>query len=502
MSRKKSSLQNLWWGILGNVITSIVAIIIPRLFIVNYGSEVNGLLASIRQIYVYLALLEVGIGDAAVVALYGPIAKRDYQSVNEIMSATNHYYKRIGVIYGALVVALGAVYPLTLDTTISYSVCCLVIILQGSGSVISYMVQGKYNMLLRVDNRNYVTTNLGTVTSVLTDLVRIILLMNGKSIVEVQATYLVFNLVKMVFVSWYIKKNYTWLDLSVQPNYKALSKSKSVFVHQISSLVFNHTDVLILTFTCGLKTVSLYSMYATIYGMVVNIITITSNSVQSALGQIFNSDRKKYLELQEAFEVYYLCLVFSLVTIATIFALPFVSLYTAGADMNYVDWRLPLLFSIYQLLNYGRASSNQILGFSGVFKETQWRAILEAVINLVVSFVCVFKFGIYGVLFGTIAALLYRSNDIILYANCKVMQRSAWPTYRRWIVDFVLFTGLVFIFTNIPMNLNSYIALFAHAVWVSIVICAAYFIINTVLEKPARTVAWNYLSQMNPLRKK
>ena len=234
MSRKKSSLQNLWWGILGNVITSIVAIIIPRLFIVNYGSEVNGLLASIRQIYVYLALLEVGIGDAAVVALYGPIAKRDYQSVNEIMSATNYYYKRIGVIYGALVLALGAVYPLMLDTTISYSVCCLVIILQGSGSVISYMVQGKYNMLLRVDNRNYVTTNLGTVTSVLTDLVRIILLMNGKSIVEVQATYLVFNLVKMVFVSWYIKKNYTWLDLSVQPNYKALSKSKSVFVHQIS----------------------------------------------------------------------------------------------------------------------------------------------------------------------------------------------------------------------------------------------------------------------------
>ena len=46
-------------------------------------------------------------------------------------------------------------------------------------SVISYLVQGKYNMLLRVDNRNYVTTNLGTVTSVLTDASRIIFIITG-----------------------------------------------------------------------------------------------------------------------------------------------------------------------------------------------------------------------------------------------------------------------------------------------------------------------------------
>lgn len=78
MSRKRNSMNNFIWGILGNIITSIVAIIIPRLFIVNYGSEVNGLLSSIRQIYVYLALLEVGVGDASVVALYGPIGNEDH----------------------------------------------------------------------------------------------------------------------------------------------------------------------------------------------------------------------------------------------------------------------------------------------------------------------------------------------------------------------------------------------------------------------------------------
>lgn len=83
MSRKRNSMNNFIWGILGNIITSIVAIIIPRLFIVNYGSEVNGLLSSIRQIYVYLALLEVGVGDASVVALYGPIGNEDHLAANK-----------------------------------------------------------------------------------------------------------------------------------------------------------------------------------------------------------------------------------------------------------------------------------------------------------------------------------------------------------------------------------------------------------------------------------
>ena len=305
MSRQRNSINNLVWGIIGNLITSIVAIVIPRLFIVNYGSEINGLLASIRQIYVYLALLEIGVGDASVVALYGPIARQDHKSVNEILAATDFYYKKIGIIYAISIVVLGLGYPLLLNTSVPYWVCFWVIVLQGSGSVISYLVQGKYNMLLRVDNRNYVTTNLGTVTSVLTDASRIFLLLQGRSIIAVQTTYLIFNLIKMLFISGYIKKNYAWLNLKVKPNFQAISQKSAVFVHQISALVFSNTDVLILTFVCGLKTVSIYSMYAAIYGMVDNVVTITSNSVQAALGQIFNSDKQRFLKLQEAFETYY-----------------------------------------------------------------------------------------------------------------------------------------------------------------------------------------------------
>lgn len=487
---------------IGNLITSLVAIIIPRLFIVNYGSEVNGLLSSIRQIYVYLALLEAGVGDASVIALYGPIGRKDHRATNEILAATHYYYRKIGILYGACVVVMSLVYPLLLDTAIPYEICCLVILLQGSGSVIGYLFQGKYNMLLRVDNRNYVTTNLGTVTTVLTDVCRIALLMMGKSIVAVQTTYLVFNLIRMLYIAWYIKRNYPWIDLRVKPNFKAISQKSAVLVHQISSLVFSHTDVLILTFVSGLKTVSIYSMYATIYGMVSNIVTICSNSVQSVLGQTFHNDRNKYISLQDTFETYFLALVFSLYAIASIFILPFMKLYTDGADINYIDWKLPVLFGAYQLLTYGRTSSNLIISFAGKFKETQWRAWLETIINLVVSFACVFRFGIYGVLLGTIAALLYRANDIIIFANKVILNRSPWPTYRRWLVNLSVFAAVVFVFVHLPLRVDSYLWLILNAVWVSGVVVMVFFGINSIVEPEARMVAMKYVRNMLPKLKR
>ena len=237
-------------------------------------------------------------------------------------------------------------------------------------------------------------------------------------------------------------------------------------------------------------------MYATIYGMVGNLISIVSGSVQSALGQIYNNDRKRFVELQDAYETYFLALVFGLLAVASVFMLPFMALYTKGADINYIDWKLPVLFTTYQLLNYGRTPSHNPIGFAGKFKETQWRAWLETIINLVVSFVCVFRFGIYGVLMGTIAALLYRANDIIIYANKIVLNRSPWPTYRRWLINLGLLLVMVFAFVHLPLRVDSYLWLLLNAMWVSIVVMIAFLGVNSIAEPKSRKVAHKYLMSM------
>lgn len=179
-------------------------------------------------------------------------------------------YKRTGVLYGACVVILAIVYPIVVQSSIEKMVVIAVIFLQGVSGVINYFFQGKFSILLRVDGKSYITTNATTIVSVASKLVQIGLMLCGFNVVAVQFSYFVINLLQMLYITWYIKKHYAWLDLKMNPDYKALAQSKNVIIHQISGLIFNNTDILVLTLFCGLKTVSVYSLYSLIVSCVRN----------------------------------------------------------------------------------------------------------------------------------------------------------------------------------------------------------------------------------------
>lgn len=52
---------------------------------------------------------------------------------------------------------------------------------------------------------------------------------------------------------------------------------------------------------------------------------------------------------------------------------------------------------------------------AGHYKQTQWSAIIEATINVVVSILFVFYFGLVGVAIGTLAAMIYRTLYLAIY---------------------------------------------------------------------------------------
>lgn len=69
-------------GIIQQLLTLSFGLIVPRLFIMTFGSEMNGLLGSLGNLYSYLALVEAGVGTAAIQALWGPLGRNDKRSVN------------------------------------------------------------------------------------------------------------------------------------------------------------------------------------------------------------------------------------------------------------------------------------------------------------------------------------------------------------------------------------------------------------------------------------
>lgn len=483
---KNKGLKNVIYGLFNQLVTIVFGLILPRMFIMSYGSEVNGLISSVNQMYAYVALLEAGIGTASLQALYKTIAKNDINATNSVLSATNYFYKKTGYYYLIAVILLALGYPLVVSSSIPYWTIFGVILFNGLGGVINYFFQGKFRILLRAEGENYILSNLSTTIYILSNFSKIILIWFGFSVVVTQIVYFLLTIVQMIFIMYYIRKNYSWIDLSVKPDIKSISSKNSVLVHQISNLIFSNTDVIILTLFSGLKSVSVYSIYNSFFNMVKSVLYSFLDGIQFLLGQTYNADFNKFKKLQDLFEACYMTMTFVLYSILYVVITPFISIYTRDiTDINYIDVYLPLLFTLVFLLQGARGPMQLVTEYAGHFKQTRNQAIIEMVINISVSILCVLQFGIYGVLLGTIAALLYRVNAIIIYVNKKILIRSPWKTYFRWGWCAIIFIVIFFINLKLNVYVESYIDLVLFGVLSSIVITFFYSIAMYLFEREA-----------------
>lgn len=482
MSKKGE--KNVIFGLLNQMVVIVFGLILPRMFITSYGSEVNGLVSSVNQIYTYVALLEAGVGTASLQALYKTIANNSINETNSVLAATHRFYKRTGILYFISVVLIAVVYPLIVKSSIPTLTIVLVVLFSGLGGVINYFFQGKYRILLRAEGKNYVLSNLSTGIYFLTNASKIVLIWFGFDIVLITLSHFIINLFQMSFIMLYIKKNYKWIDLKVEPNNDAISSKNSVMVHQISNLVFSNTDILILTLLSGLKDVSVYSLYNSFFTMCKSILFSFLDGVQYALGQTFNSDFEKFKEMQERFESLYMVLTFMIYTVLYAVISPFVAIYTKGiTDANYIDKYIPLLFTLVYLLQGARGPMQLVSEYAQHFRQTQHQAIIEMVINLSVTIISVLKFGIYGVLIGTVAALLYRANAIIVYTNKVILKKSPWTTYWRWGWRFLVFVIVYVVLNILNINVDDYFDLIIFALPTSTIIIIMYVLGMFLFER-------------------
>lgn len=76
ISRTKSFLYNTTFSIISQIAIFISGLIVPYIMLQEYGSEINGISISISQIIKYFMLVEAGLANASIFALYEPLAKK------------------------------------------------------------------------------------------------------------------------------------------------------------------------------------------------------------------------------------------------------------------------------------------------------------------------------------------------------------------------------------------------------------------------------------------
>lgn len=477
------SILNLVASIFYKVITCVVGLIIPRMFVMTYGSELNGLQSSVTQIFAYIALIEAGIGEATLQSLFEPIAKRDYNSANKILSATTHYYNKIGLIYFILLLGISLFYPLVVEVNdLSYLMVVTYIILSGATTGVNFFYQSKVILIMQAEGSVYYNSLFAMISYLLISAIKITLIYHGMNILWIQAGFFLVNLLVMYLYFYVARKKYGWVDFKVTPDFQAISKSNSVLVHKVSGLIFNNTDILLLTFIANLEVVSVYAMYKLIISMITTIIASFGDSVNYKLGQVYNSEPlPKYCRMIDTFNSAYSIIAFSLFAITSIMFIPFLKLYTYGMDINYIYYLMPLLYVTIEILQVGREAMLRTVTVAGHFKETIHQSIWEMLINIIVSvsamLILKYYWGpiacLYGALSGTIAALLYRTIALNRYANKKILMRGAWETNKVMLVNVIIYALIYYLSTLFDWN---YIDTYVKWVYTSVVVSALVFV--------------------------
>lgn len=419
----KRSAINLVTAISYQFINTLMGLFLPYLFITEFGSETNGFLSSITQLFVYVSLLEGGVGGATVQALYKPISQNDRASICGIMSATSRYYLKTGVWYGGLVILLSLFYPLLVYTEIPRETVRVVILLQGASGAWSYVVQGKYSLLLKADGRMYIINTLMLGASILKNAGKILAIAWGYDIIAVQIVHFAITVLQSMFVVAYAKRNYVWLDFKARPDFESISQRGAVLVQQITWLIFNHTDVIILTLiNKNLILVSVYSLYTLVFSSIQNLVETSYKSIHFRMGEYAQKQNAVFAEYCCKYRRKYMLMIFTLLATAYLLLKPFMQLYVGNvADGNYLMRYLPELFVVYRLLYLIRDLNIQIINAVGHFRETKKIALMEAGLNLVISICLAPLYNIYGVLLGTISALTYSCITYIWYTCRKVL---------------------------------------------------------------------------------
>lgn len=483
---KQKIRRNIVSGIVYQVVLISISFILPRLYLENFGSAVNGVLSTIKQIFAYMCLLEAGVGLATTQALYKPTAQNDRKKISSILSATSRYYFKTGLVYAAAVLIIAAVYSFAVPTGINSAVVFTIVILNALPSLFSYFVQAKYRILMEVDGRKYIINNSETLLQLFSNIGKVLVLLLTDSLILIQLVYCVLALVQLIFLYIYAKKRYNWLDLKAEPDFAAISQKESVLVHQISAMVFNNTDIILLSFMCGFKSVSIYYVYNIFFSQVQTFITNLVSGFGFALGQTFHSDREKFDRYYRMYETLFIMCSFIIYTLMAVFLLPLIQIYTSGInDADYTNPTLMFLFAVMNLLCCVKLPSNHVLEYSGLFKETRSHAVIEMTLNIAFSVLAILKFGICGAIAGTVAALLYRGNVMIYYANKKVLGRRVGETYRLLAAN-----GAVFAFVMALMYVDSFSGMsfgklvvngIIHSLWIA----GLYIAANLLVQRQA-----------------
>ena len=185
------------------------------------------------------------------------------------------------------------------------------------------------------------------------------------------------------------------------------------------------------------------------------------------------------------YEFIYYTVVTVMFTCAGILILPFVKVYTSGiSDVNYIRPAFAYIIVCAYAAYAIRSPYNTLTLAAGHYRQTRNGAFAEAAINVVVSVIGVFIWGIVGVALGTLAAMLFRTVQYAWYLSKNILNRSFVVFVKRVAVMLIIAVSSVLTMHFLPaVTVDSYVTGVSYALQKGLVVVVYTFIFSIIFAR-------------------
>lgn len=453
-SRVHKSLLNAKVNLLFYLLSLFFSFFSRKIFLECLGDIFIGLTGTLGNILGYLNLAELGIGSCISFFLYKPLQCGDRGKIQEILSVFGYLYRKIGlfILFAGCVVSF--FFPwIFKEADLGMGIIYFSFFSFLGSSLIGYFINYR-QILLQADQKNYLVAIYFQSAGLVKTALQIFLAYTYRNLYVWVAIEFLFGILGCIILNWKINKEYPWLHTNIKSGNILLKrypdiivKTKQVFLHKLKDFLLRQSDELFVYIFVSLKMVAYYGNYTILINKFILLMNFVLDGVSSGIGNLVaEGNRRNILKVfWELMSIRYTItgiMCYGLYFMAN----PFISLWLGPEYL--LDNSVVILMLTYSYLLLTNGIVYMYLHAYGLYSDV-WAMWTEMGINVLLTIVGGYYFGLQGLLFAKIA-----STTIILvlwkpYYLFRDGLKESLSLYWKGVFRYVF----IFIFTLLIGNL-------------------------------------------------
>ena len=477
------------------ILVSLIGFIQNKYFIRYLGIEILGIMKLFNQLFQYLNIVEMGIGSASAYILYKPLAEKNIKDISKIVSTIKSIYTKIAIILLGLGLVCTPLLPFFMKIN-NFSKDIYLYWLLFLVNVTSTYLYIKYIILFTANQEFIKVKFIQSMSKITYQIIQIFFLVKFCSFYLYILLLLLDNLTQYIFFKIYYKKKYSYIH-KTKERYIGIKKDiKNLFWHKVAGLVVFNTDLILISKLVSIEIVGIYASYTMIFQVLKTIMNIFYSILNPKIGKYIAQHNKK--EIYLSFKKLNILFVFigMLLILPTILLINnFVELWI-GKEYTLEKCTL-ILLSINYYIELIRWVLEVYKNGSGFFDDIQ-SPILESIINLIFSVILGIKYGLNGIIMGTLISnitiiLIYK--PILVFKRCFNKNIKEYiKVYGNYLILLVISLFCLNVVTKpfIRKDINTWLDWIIYATTISVITGMVLFIVF-LLNKEFRNIVKIYV---------